>query len=170
MEEQKGADEFTFAGKPFRAITDGTIQWDDATMREIRAARLDSTPMMVGETAERYALRLLDELLLSGRALPLIGCLVIPADIADEDWTPKIAEETSRFVGKCKGKEDREEYRLLLTSAMISFLESGLASLKTLETSSPAGEPEETMALTPEARSAIDSLIGSESGGRSSGS
>jgi len=124
---------------------------DTFTMRQVRLAGLDSMPMDAGETAEHYARRMLEQMLTSANVLTLLGCFVLPEDVADLDWTPELAEITGRYFGGLHEPEDRVGVQAQLLSVIVPFLQSGLAYLTASAPSSPPAAMEEEEELKPPA-------------------
>ena len=117
-------------GRAYRAVAVSTVERGVVIMGRVRTARRDARPMEPEkETAEPYALRVLEALLVSPGVLELVGALIIPQDVErDELWTPQLAADTARFVGRLTSPQDKAVVKQLLLGLLIPFLESGLGN------------------------------------------
>ena len=131
------------AGRTFVPATNSTIEHDFHLMGHIRAAGLDRIAIEEGEAPEDFAVRLLGEVIHSGRIFPILGGLFLPEKISSVDWTPEVAEETAAFLRKVSDREDKAQIQRQVVSLLISFFQSGLASLSISRRSSGTG-PEGT--------------------------
>jgi hypothetical protein len=137
----------TIGGRTFLPLRESTVEQDFRFLALIKRARIDEVVMQPGESPEAFARRLLEVTIESGVILDLLGCLLIPADIAPQDrdpgevWTPVIGQETARFLGQLRDPKDKAEVRGLVLSLLVSFFESGIVSLWTSTTSSTEAIP-----------------------------
>ena len=81
----------------------------------------------------------LGEVISSGRIFPILGGLFLPEKISSLDWTPEVAEETAAFLKKVSDPEDKAQIQRQVISLLISFFQSGLASLTISRKSSGTG-------------------------------
>jgi len=125
----------TLGGHTFEVIGESTVEHDLRFMGLVRLAGLDLPSMKEGETPAEFALRLLGEILASGHALSMLGCLLVPEGTASEDWTPDLERETAGFLGRLVQAEDKEKVNRLVISLLVDFFESGLGSSETFLTS-----------------------------------
>ena len=139
-------------GRMFVPVKNSTIEHDFWLMAHIRGAGLDRIAIEEGEPPEDFAVRLLGEVINSGRIFPILGGLFLPEKISSVDWTPEVAEETASFLKKISDPQDKLEIQRQVISLLISFFQTGLASLTISRKSSGTGPQS-----TPD----------SESGGRS---
>ena len=134
-------------GRAFLPIGESTVEQDFRFLSLIKRARIDEVVMQPDESAEAFARRLLEVTIESGVILDLLGCLLVPEDIAPGDrdpgeaWTPEIGRQTARFLGRLKDPKDKAEVRSLVLSLLVSFFESGIVSLWTSTTSSSEAVP-----------------------------
>jgi hypothetical protein len=120
-------------------VTNSTIEHDFWLMAHIRGAGLDRIAIEEGEPPEDFAVRLLGEVISSGRIFPILGGLFLPEKIASLDWTPEVAEETVAFLKKVSDPDDKTLIQQQVVSLLISFFQSGLASLTISRRSSGTG-------------------------------
>ncbi len=137
----------TLGGRVFREAKRSTIEHDIWTMDQIWASGLDSVRRDPEEAFEEFGLRLLDVALRSGRALDLIGGLVVPEEVDDLDWTPQLAKETARFLGQLSSEEDKQQVHVLLGKLVAGFFPAGVLSAEISPVSSasqmvPSGSSE----------------------------
>lgn len=124
-------------GRAYVPVKNSTIEHDFYLMGQIRAAGLDEVHVRPEESPEDFALRLLRDVINSGRVFLLLGGLLIPEGTASEDWTPELAEETARALKKLTAPDDKEKIREQVLSLLIGFFETGLACLTTSRSYSP---------------------------------
>jgi hypothetical protein len=129
-------------GRTYVPVKNSTIEHDFWLMGQIRAAGLDEVHVRPDERPEDFAVRLLRDVINSGRVFLLLGGLLIPEGVASEDWTPEIAEDTAGTLKKLTTPDDKEKVREQVISLLIGFFETGLACLTTSRSFSPAqGRP-----------------------------
>jgi len=126
----------TLGGRTFEVIGESTVEHDFTFMGIARKVGLDRPALLDNESVEEFAVRLLGDLLASGLALDLLGCLLIPEGIRSEDWTPEIGQETANFLGRLSSPAEKDKVRSLTLAALVDFFESGLAFSIASETSS----------------------------------
>jgi len=137
----------TIGGRTFLPLRESTVEQDFRFLALIKRARIDEVVMQPGESPEAFARRLLEVTIESGMILDLLGCLLVPEDIAPQDrdpgevWTPEVSQETARFLGQLRDPKDKAEVRGLVLSLLVSFFESGIVSLWTSTTSSTEAIP-----------------------------
>ena len=131
----------TLGGRTFLPLRESTVEQDFRFLALIKRARVDEVVMQPGESPEAFARRLLEVTIESGVILDLLGCLLVPEDVAPRDrdpgevWTPQVGEETARFLGQLRDPRDKAEVRSLVLSLLVSFFENGIVSLWTSPTS-----------------------------------
>lgn len=126
-------------GWTFVPVKNSTIEHDFWLMAHIRGAGLDRIAIEEGELPEDFAVRLLGEVINSGRIFPILGGLFLPEKTSSLDWTPEVAEETMAFLKKVSDREDKAQIQRQVISLLISFFQSGLASLRISRKSSGTG-------------------------------
>jgi hypothetical protein len=137
----------TIGGRTFLPLRESTVEQDFRFLALIKRARVDEVVLQPGESAEAFARRLLEATIESGVILDLLGCLLVPEDIAPRDrdpgevWTSEVGRETARFLGLLRDPKDKAEVRGLVLSLLVSFFESGIVSLSTSRTSSVEAIP-----------------------------
>jgi hypothetical protein len=128
-------------GRAFLPLRESTVEQDFRFLALVGRARIDEVVMQPGERPEAFARRLLEATIESGVILDLLGCLLIPVELAPGDrdpgevWTPEIGQETALFLGRLRDPKDKAEVRGLVLSLLVSFFESGIVSLWTSPTS-----------------------------------
>ena len=132
-------EKITIGGRTFVQVTNSTIEHDFWLMAHIRGAGLDRIAIEEGEAPDDFAVRLLGEVISSGRIFPILGGLFHPEKIASIDWTPEVADETVSFLKKVYDPEDKALIQQQVVSLLISFFQSGLASLTISRRSSGTG-------------------------------
>ena len=126
-------------GQTFVPVKNSTIEHDFWLMAHIRGAGLDRIAIEEVEAPEDFAVRLLGEVINSGRIFPILGGLFLPEKMSSLDWTPELAEETATFLKKISDPQDKLEIQKQVISLLISFFQSGLVSLRISRKSSGAG-------------------------------
>ncbi len=127
-------------GRIFVPVKNSTIEHDFWLMAHIRGAGLDRITIGEGEAADDFAVRLLAEVISSGHIFPILGGLFLPETISPLDWTRDVAEETATFLKKISDPRDKLEIQKQVISLLVSFFQSGLASL-TISRKSSGTEP-----------------------------
>jgi hypothetical protein len=129
-------------GLVYVPVKNSTIEHDFYLMGQIRAVGLDEVHVRPDERPEDFALRLLRDVINSGRVFLLLGGLLISEGTASEDWTPELAEKTAQTLKKLTAPDDKEKVREQVLSLLIGFFETGLACLTTSRSFSPGpGRP-----------------------------
>jgi len=86
-------------GLVYRETERSTIANDFYVMKQMRAAGLDAMKPS-GETADGFADRILSAVIENGVPFALLGGLLLPEGVADEQWTSNHAEATAaRLAG-----------------------------------------------------------------------
>jgi hypothetical protein len=116
-------------GRTFVQVTNSTIEHDFWLMAHIRGAGLDRIAIGENEPPEDFAVRLLNDVISSGRVFPILGGLFLPEKISSLDWTPEVAEETAAYLKKVSDPDDKALIQQQVISLLLSFFQSGLASL-----------------------------------------
>ena len=116
-------------GRTFVPVKNSTIEHDFYLMSHIRGAGLDRIAIGEGEAPDDFAVRLLGEVIDSGRIFKVLGGLFLPEGVSSLDWTPQLAEETASFLKKISDPQDKLEIQRQVISLLIDFFQSGLASL-----------------------------------------
>jgi len=131
------AEKHILGGRTFLPLRESTVEQDFRFLALVGRARIDEVVMQPGERPEAFARRLLEVTIESGVILDLLGCLLVPEELAPQDrnpgevWTPEVGQETARFLGQLRDPKDKAEVRSLVLSLLVSFFESGIVSLWT---------------------------------------
>lgn len=119
-------DHLEIGGQKWRAVKRSTIEHDFWLMKHIREAGLDALRIQPGEKPEEFAVRLLHEVIGSGKAFTLLGGMLLPDGVPDEHWTPERAEQTAAFMRGLSSDEDKAALKGAIISLLTGFLEAGL--------------------------------------------
>ena len=117
-------------GRTFVPVRNSTIEHDFWLMAHIRGAGLDRIAIGEGEAPDDFAVRLLGEVIDSGRIFPILGGLFLPEGTSSLDWTPEVAEETAAFLKRISEPQDKLEIQKQVINLLVDFFQSGLASLR----------------------------------------
>jgi len=126
-------------GQKWRAAKRSTIEHDFWLMKHIREAGLDNVRIRPGEKPEDFAVRLLHEVIGSGKAFKLLGGMLLPESIPDEQWSPERAEQTAALMRGLAADEDKAAVKSAIIGLLTGFLEAGLRSYADSGTASTAG-------------------------------
>jgi len=132
------AETFSLGGRQYRTVSTSTIEHDIATTIVIRASGLGELTLGPDELPEAFAFRLLNTLMESGRTFEILGCLLVPADISDIDWTPALGKETAAKLRLITDPEEKATIRAQILAAITGFFASGLLSSEIFRNSSKA--------------------------------
>jgi hypothetical protein len=131
---------YSFANRKFRTILRRTIENDFTCMNLIRGARLDTLVVAENESPEDFAARLFSAAIADGQVFNLLGCLLIPVELEDGDWTLKVMRATGDHLRTVVDDVEKRQIQAGIISMVTGFFRSGLASLQTSRTSSsPSG-------------------------------
>ena len=114
------SEKHTIGGRTFLPLRESTVEQDFRFLALVKRARIDEVVMQPGENPEAFARRLLEVTIESGAILDLLGCLLIPEDIAPRDrnpgevWTPEVVQATAQFHGQLRDPKDKAEVRSLV--------------------------------------------------------
>lgn len=127
-------------GRVFLEVGNSTLEQDLTIRPLIRKAGLDDAVLHEGEEPGAFALRVLDTALESRAVLQLLGCLLVPEELATSSepgmsWTPEIGQETARFLGDLTTQDDKAQVRQLIQTLISAFFENGITSLWNSKTS-----------------------------------
>lgn len=148
------SEKYTIGGRTFLSVTESTVEHDLyfhalAGRAGLRFEKHEH------ESAGDFAARVLEEVVQSGKALELLGCLMVPEEVGVEGWNPDEARKTAAFIGQLRGEEDKALVRALILSLLMDFFRCGLASIWTSPRSSRSrpdsdqSEPPTAMAAGP---------------------
>ena len=147
------------AGRAFVPVGESTIVHDTTITKLLRAAKLDASQARTDETPEEFGFRVLQQILDADALLPILACLIIPAEAAPErpgllrgwaealgilrpvarstGWTPEVQAATAAFLGDLDEPEDKARVYRLVAELLFPFLKAGLAPLLRSPASSP---------------------------------
>ena len=150
------------AGREFLPVGRSTVAQDVEFTRLLRAAGLEDPTMRAGETPEAYGWRILQALIEAGSMLPLLACLLVPAELAPErahgwkafvedlvgvdrrrharGWTLEVQAETVEFLAALDEPADKSRVYELVAELLFPFLKAGLGSWAASLRSSGTGE------------------------------
>lgn len=118
----------TIGGAVWRVVKNSTLEHDFCALRAARAVGVDSEGLLPGETAEGFAERVLYAVIDSGKIFDLLGCMLLPDQVPDEQWTPVEAERTATFLRALRDPQDKADVRVLVSSLLLGFFAEGLRS------------------------------------------
>lgn len=134
-------DPIVLGGRTFRPIGESTVEHDYGFIALVRGMGLTSPSARAHEAPEELALRLLGEIIGSGKAMDALGYLLVPDGTPSEAWTPELGRQTAAFLAKLTRPEDKALVRSLTLSLLHDFFALGLGSWAISQTSSqPTGE------------------------------
>lgn len=157
-----GAEKHVLGGRTFLSVTESTVEHDlyfhgIAGRAGLRFEKRDD------EGADEFAARILEETVQSGKALDLLGCLLVPEEVGAEGWTPEEARKTAAFIGQLRGEEDKARVRALILSLLIGFFGCGLASIRTSPRSSSGRPDKKNDTLPTDQNPPVDMAAGPDS-------
>ena len=131
---------YTFAGQQYRSIVRRTIENDFTCMSLIRGARLDTLVMEEGEAAEDFAVRVYEQAVGSADVFSLLGCMLIPAQVDDLDWTKEHMRATAAALKRVAEPAEKRQIQTTVVGMISGFFQNGLTSLRlSRKSSSPSG-------------------------------
>lgn len=101
-----------------------------------RAGVIDPMPA-AGEDPEAFATRVVMQANEAGVLFDLLGATLMPAGVAEKDWTPGIAEAIALQLGDLQDEKDKQRARQLIAEALVPFMRAGLASFTRTPGASP---------------------------------
>jgi hypothetical protein len=122
---------FQFDGAAYRVLERRTMENDTTCMGLIRSARLDAVILEEGEAAEDFAARMVFKAMTASELYDLLGCLMVPAAMADLDWTPDIMRSTGAALRKVSDEAEKRQLTSLVLGLVNGFFRGGLLSLRT---------------------------------------
>lgn len=122
-------------GKPYVRCENSTLQHDIFLMNHIRAADVLELSLPEGSTGDDYAAEMLGRLAAYEKFNELLGCLLIPAELAGA-WTPAVCRATAAHIASLTEQEDKATLNAVLADLLIGFFRAGRVSLRILPKSS----------------------------------
>lgn len=133
------AEPLSLGGRRFEYVTDAPVRLDLFVMMHARHAGLTGLSQHENETPEAFVQRMLDSCISSGRALLLLGGLLIPEGKTAADWSEEMAFDTAGHLGRIVEHSEKQKVYTELASVLLGFFESGLGSWIGSPRSSGAG-------------------------------
>lgn len=118
---------YEIGGRKFHAMLVTTVEHDFWLMKHIHEAGLDDVRIANDEKPDAFAVRLLHEVVFSGKAFNLLGGTLIPSNMRDEDWTPQVGEQTAEFFRTLTTADDKQRIQSAVVQLLISFFIQGLS-------------------------------------------
>ena len=137
LKPDKAAERVSLGGRIFRVVQDTTVAQDIWITGRSERAGLYELQRRQGEDPDRFAIRILGELSVSGEAAFLLGGMLVPEDVEDSDWTPQLAEQTAKLIGGVTDADDKKTVHHLIASLVIDFFVTGMRFSESSEPSSP---------------------------------
>lgn len=147
----------SLGGREYRHAGSMPIRQDIFLMMHARHAGLAGVVRHDGEEAGAYAERLLDACITSGRAMWLLGTLLLPANAKAEDWTEEMAYQTSAHLGSIMDPTEKTRVYSELVSVLLGFFVNGLGSWIASPRSSDAENRRPSKTSIPDTESGPDS-------------
>lgn len=119
-------DRLELGGCEYRKMGPSTLDHDWRFVALLRELKLLEPCLSEGEPAADYGRRLLVELISSGRAGAVLGHLIMPAELSDEQWTPAVADATSAAIAGLTDEADKATVHSLTLGVLLDFFETGL--------------------------------------------
>ncbi len=139
------------AGRAFVPAGESTILHDIAVTKLLKAAKLDVAAVRTDETPDEFGFRVLEQIMDADALLPIVACLIIPAEVAPErvgllrrwaeslgilrptvraiGWTPEVQAATVAFLSALDEPADKAKIYQLVAELLFPFLKAGLAPL-----------------------------------------
>lgn len=157
------AETLSLGGREYERIEIGPVRQDLFVMMQARHAGLTDAQYREGETLEAYSERLLASILSSGRALLLIGGLVVEKGKKPTDWDEEMAHRTAGHLGSIVDLDEKKKLYAEIASTIVGFFAHGLGSwIASRRSSGNAGEPEKQTAASADTASGRPSSTSSE--------
>lgn len=118
----------TFNGRTFRELKKSTIEHDLWVGGHVNATGLNTVERLPGEEAGDFGVRVTNAVLYSGRALLLLGGLLIPDEREDLDWTPELGAETAKHLAGISDEQEKTKVHVLLGKLVLGFFVDGVLS------------------------------------------
>lgn len=134
--ETNSPDRISLGGRIYRVVQEVSVDQHLWIVGNAHKAGMYELTRRDGEENDVFIRRLLGELAASGATTKLLGGLLLPEGTPDEEWTPAIAEETAKHIGRSRGPEDMKTVNLLLASLLLDFFVDGMVSVWSSATSS----------------------------------
>lgn len=125
-----------------------TVEHDLWIKGEMAAARVHGLTMGEDESAEDFCARVVSTAHESRRLLDLMAALLIPVEVAYEDWRPETVADVRGYISKLTASE-QPALQEFLVGILVPFLEAGMISLWRSKTVSVPNVQINPGALTP---------------------
>lgn len=146
----------TLEGRAFRPLGEGsTLEQDDWFSVVAEEAGLSEIEVAPDDSAEKIARRIELRVRRSRKHYLLMGCLMVPVDKTDEEWSPELAAETGDFLRKLRDPVAKAQVREVFLQLLIPFVSAGIVRLFVIAKSSAPAAPDAS-AKNPDATPASD--------------
>ncbi len=119
----------TIAGKDYKPAINSTMENDVFNQAMIARAGLDRLKLEAGETPEKFALRVYQNLAADIDVFMLLGGMIIPADKEPWEWSEEMAANTAMALRKCTDPADKKVIQTQISAAIVGFLRAELISI-----------------------------------------
>lgn len=116
----------TIGGVAYYTLKETTLEKDAAILRIIDGVDIKALMMSEGEDGAAFVTRIVTELLLAGKAFPLLGCFLVPEG---KEWNPTVAAETAAALSKITDPGDKNKIRNAFVPILHDFFVTGLSSV-----------------------------------------
>ena len=120
---------YTIDGMIYRIIENTTMANDFYVMKQLRESGLADL-LQTDMTPENLATGIIAVAVDSGIPLALLGGIMLPEGIPDEQWTPEHAAATAARLAIITAPEDKAQIQNIIVGAVAAFFAAGLLSLK----------------------------------------
>jgi hypothetical protein len=107
----------------WRIIETSTLEhviWMDLQVIESGLGRMLQQPVAASE-GEAHAGAIWEAISRSQKAFSILGGMLVPETVPDNEWSPVLAENTATFMKKLTAPEDHARIRTLLISVVLGF-------------------------------------------------
>lgn len=116
----------TIGGVVYRELKESTLEQDAAILQILDGQNLRVLEMKDDEKAEAFVTRIVTELILSGKAFPLLGCFLVPEGV---EWNRDVAKDTGERLRKITDPEDKNKIRNAFIPILRDFFALGVTSI-----------------------------------------
>ncbi len=156
------AEKLSLGGRCYVPAGVGPVRHDLFVLHQARHAGLYGAQIREDEPPEEFAARLLDGVLTSGRALLLLGALLLPDGTKVEQWTEELAYRTAGELGGINDPGEKKRLYGELITLIHDFFVNGLGPWIASRRSSGAAEPPSSSTRSiPATASGVPSSAGS---------
>jgi hypothetical protein len=128
----------TLAGRRFRSSISTTIEQDNQLWAILYTVGITQMSPGAGEAVDEYAQRVHFKMIEAGNLFEMLGCVLVPAELRDEDWSPEVGNTTAQHLKHLRDREDKAFVREMSLRLLLDFISAGSKLLPRSLTSSVA--------------------------------